>query len=74
MAGINKLLYNKENENQELDKLLTKEEVMEHLHINNYKTFVDLISKQKLPYIKVGKQYLIPLSEYKKWLKKNIYN
>lgn len=69
MAGINKLLYGEKVE--EPDKMLTKEEVMDILHIKNIRSFMRLIEEERLPYIKVGKKYLIPLSEYNEWVKKN---
>lgn len=69
MAGINKLLYGEKIE--EPDKMLTKEEVMDILHIKNIRSFMRLIEEERLPYIKVGKKYLIPLSEYNEWVKKN---
>lgn len=71
MAGINKTLYNDKNE---LDIMLTKEEVMENLHLKNYRSFIKLIEKEKLPYIKIGRKYLVPLSEFNKWKKRIIYN
>ena len=66
MAGINKLLYGEKTE--EVDKMLTKEEVMDILHIKNVRSFMRLIEEERLPYIKVGKKYLIPLSEYNEWV------
>ena len=71
MDGINKLLYN--NKNNNLERLLTKEEIMEHLHIKNYRTFMELISNKNLPYLKIGKKYLIPLDEFKKWEKNMLF-
>ena len=71
MDGINKLLYN--NKNNNLERLLTKEEIMEHLHIKNYRTFMELISNKNLPYHKIGKKYLIPLDEFKKWEKNMLF-
>lgn len=68
MDGINKVLYNK----QELATMLTKEEVMNNLHIKDYRSFMKLIEKEHLPHIKIGKQYLIPEDEYKKWIKRMI--
>jgi excisionase family DNA binding protein len=74
MDGINKLLYNNKNQNLELDILLTKEEVKENLHIKDDRLFMQLITEDHLPYIKTGRQYLVPMSEYKKWIKKMTYN
>jgi len=71
MDGINKLLYN--NKDNNLERLLTKEEIMEHLHIKNYRTFMELISNKNLPYLKIGKKYLIPLDEFKKWEKNMLF-
>lgn len=71
MDGTNKLLYN--NKNNNLERLLTKEEIMEHLHIKNYRTFMELISNKNLPYLKIGKKYLIPLDEFKKWEKNMLF-
>ena len=69
MAGINELLYNKEPE-----PMLTKEDIKEHLHIKDDRLFMKLINEQHLPYLKIGRQLLIPLDKYKQWLKNNTYN
>lgn len=70
MAGINATIqeyYNKEDKNH-LDPLLTKQEVMEYLHIKDDHTFYRLINKEGLPKKKIGNRILIPLSQFKKWL------
>ena len=68
IEGINKLLY--ENKNEPL-KLLTKEEVMENLHIKNIRTFNKLIN-DGLPHIKIGRKILIPNEKYKKWINSRV--
>ena len=70
MAGINKELYDKKCD----DKMLTKKEVMEYFRIKNDRTFNNLIEEQNLPYIKIGRNYLIPSDELQKWVKRNMYN
>ena len=66
MEGINKLLYNKQD--NELDKMLTKEEVMDHLHLKDYRSFNKLL-KQGLPHIQILNRILVPQKEYEKWIK-----
>ena len=72
MSGINKLLYGSKDEN--IDKMLTKEEVKQNLHIKDDRTFYNLINEMHLPYIKIGRQYLVPAKEYNKWIKNNLSN
>ena len=67
MAGINATIKNY-NSDEDLT-MLTKQDVMDLLHIKDPRRFSDLINKQHLPHIKIGSQYLIPLQEYKKWIK-----
>ena len=73
MSGINKLLYDEDN-NSELVRMLTKEEVKNHLCIKDDRLFMKLINEQHLPYLKIGRQLLIPLDKYKQWLRNNTYN
>lgn len=68
MAGINKTLDNYYN--NKLEPLLTKQEVMEHLHIKDEHTFYKLINNEGLPNKKIGNKILIPLNQYQKWLNK----
>lgn len=67
MAGINELLYN--NTTEQPEPMLTKEDVKEHLHIKDDRSFYKLINEQQLPYIKIGRKYLVPLKKYNQWLK-----
>jgi excisionase family DNA binding protein len=64
MSGINSTLYKEE-------KLLTKEEVMDFLHIKNPRTFMKLINEQGLPYVKIGRKYCVLSSKLYKWLQEN---
>lgn len=52
-----------------MDRMLTIEEVMDNLHITSKTTMSKLLKASRFPYIKIGKQYLIPETEYTKWLK-----
>ena len=70
MSGINSVLYNKKENT--LETMLTREDIMEQLHITDTHTFYNLIHKQHLPHLKVGKKTLIPLSKYEKWLEKMV--
>lgn len=56
------------------DTLLTKQEVMEHLHISR-KTFEGLVNNNELPLIKITpyKRY-VRLSHLNQWLDKNTKN
>ncbi|MCT7397674.1 helix-turn-helix domain-containing protein [Eubacterium sp. LFL-14] len=53
----------------QLDKMLTIEDIMEHLHISNT-TAYKLVEMNSFPSLRIGRKWLIPESEYKKWLKK----
>lgn len=66
MEGINKTLKNYYNDG--LEPLLTKQEVMDHLHIKDEHTFYKLINKERLPNKKIGNKILIPMEQYKRWL------
>ena len=68
MNGINKLLY--ETSDELLEPMLTKEDIKENLHLKNDGAFFKLLHEKDLKHIKIGKQYLVPVSEYKKWIKK----
>lgn len=72
MSGINNLLYNKEDK-KHIDRMLTSKEVMEHLHIKDRRTYNKLLN-DGLPYLKVGKECLTPISEYEKWIKNNLHS
>ena len=69
MAGINQLLYG--GGDNKIDPMLTMEEVMENLHIKDKRTFLKLIKQQDLPHIKIGQNYVVPLSRYNQWIKSN---
>lgn len=64
MEGINKLL---KEYNKGVDIMLTQKEVMDKLHIKNTRTFHKLLG-QGLPYIKIGRSYLVPQSKFIKWI------
>ena len=66
MAGINKVLYNTE------DRMLTKEDIIKHLHLKSAREFYDLVHRQNIPHLKVGKRILIPESVYSKWVENNL--
>lgn len=63
MTGINELLYGKPNK-----IMLTQKDVMNNLHIKDRRTFIKLISEDNLPYIKVGKKYVVPLDKFNQWI------
>lgn len=65
-GGINKVLYNKKN--KEPPKLMTKQDVMNHLQIKDDRTFYNLINKYKMPNIKIGKKIFIPEEKYYDWI------
>ena len=65
MAGINATI--KDN-NSYLEPLLTKQEIMNHLHIKDDHTFYKLV-KQGLPIKKIANKIMVPLNQYNKWLK-----
>lgn len=67
MEGINALIKN----NSSMEKMLTPEDVMRNLHIKDRRTFNKLITEKKLPHIKVGRTYAIPLTDYNRWIKNN---
>ena len=71
MAGINATI-NSYTTDDELT-MLTKEDVMKILHLKDSKSFFDLIHTQHLPHIKIGRKYLVPLLEFKKWIKTITY-
>lgn len=68
MAGINKTLYNNEDD---LEYLLTKKEAMNSLHIKDSRTFMKLVAEKRIPYLTVGKEYLFPLKKFNQWIKNN---
>ena len=55
----------------ELDAMLTVEDIQNHLHIGKNSAYA-LVKLSSFPSIKIGRTYLVPLSEYKKWLTKSI--
>lgn len=65
MAGINKLLYEKPI--TEPPKLLTREEIMDNMHIKDNRTFNQLIH-DGMPHIKIGRKILVPLDKYTEWI------
>lgn len=71
MSGINKLLnaYKNTSASSEIPKLLTREEVMDNMHIKDVRIFNQLIN-DGLPHFKAGRKVLIPLDKYIQWLEK----
>ena len=67
MAGINKTLYGSK---EEPVKTMTAQEVMDALHIKDRRTLSKLF-KNGLPYIRIGKEYLVSVKAYNKWLVDN---
>ena len=65
MAGINKTLYD-----NRIQMMLTKQDIMDNLHIKDEKLYYRLL-KEGLPHIKVGRSYVTPLDAYNKWIEKN---
>ena len=68
MAGINKFLYDKKN--TEPESTLTRQEVMEKLHIKDGRVFIRLIKDEGLPYCMINGKYLVLTSSFNEWLKK----
>ena len=56
---------------QETDEMLTINDIRNHLGIGR-DTAYSLVKLSTFPSIKIGRTYLIPLSEYKKWLTKSV--
>jgi hypothetical protein len=65
MAGINSTLYGK------AESLLTREEMMDKLHIKDRHTFTKVVKEMEIPYIKIGKEYMFPVSKFNQWVAKN---
>lgn len=59
-------------EKKALETMLTTSEVMENLRISSPTTMNKLLELNDFPKIRIGKKYLIPENEYKKWLKQNM--
>ena len=68
MSGINKTLYNNR------PVLLTSKEVMDSLHIKDFRTFKKIVQEKNLPCIIVDNKYLVDLEDYNKWLNMNKTN
>lgn len=56
-----------------LETMLTVEDVMENLHIESKTTAYKLFKLESFPSIKIGRKYIVPLSAYNKWIK-NVTN
>lgn len=54
-----------------IDIMLTVEDIQEHLCLGKDSAYA-LVKLTSFPSIKIGNQYRIPLSEYKKWLSESI--
>lgn len=65
MGVINNTLYGKP------ENLMTKEEVMGILHIKDRHTLTKIIKEMNLPYIKIGKDYMFPVTKFNQWITKN---
>lgn len=61
----------KEQLEQATDTMLTIKDIQTHLHIGR-DTAYSLVKLSTFPSIKIGRTYLIPLAEYRKWLSKSI--
>lgn len=57
------------NENT-IEIMLTVEDVMTNLHISSKTTAYKLFRLDSFPSIKIGNKYIVPLTEYNKWIKK----
>lgn len=56
---------------EQTDTMLTIKDIQKHLHIGRDSAYA-LVKLSNFPSIKIGRTYLVPLSEYKKWLSKSI--
>lgn len=54
---------------EQLETMLTVEDIMKNLHIESKTTAYKLLALDTFPSIKIGKKYVIPLSAYNKWIK-----
>lgn len=61
------------NKTNNLETMLTVEDVMENLHIESKTTAYKLFKLESFPSIKIGRKYIVPLSAYNKWIK-NVTN
>lgn len=52
-----------------IETMLTVEDVMNNLHITSKTTAYKLFKLDSFPSIKIGKKYIVPVSEYNKWIK-----
>lgn len=52
-----------------IETMLTVEDVMNNLHINSKTTAYKLFKLDSFPSIKIGNKYIVPVSEYNKWIK-----
>lgn len=66
MAGINKTLY----EQEKTRKLLSQEQLMQYLNIDNARSLKRFIIKEKIPYINVNGKYMVQIYEYDKWIQR----
>lgn len=67
MAGINKTLYGSK---EEPVKTMTAQEVMDALHIKDRRTLTKLF-KSGLPHMRVGKEYIVSVKAFNKWVEDN---
>lgn len=56
---------------EQTDTMLTIQDIQKHLHIGRDSAYA-LVKLSNFPSIKIGRTYLVPLNEYKKWLTKSI--
>lgn len=68
MAGINRTLYDTDSP----QKMLTKKEIMDILHIKDEKVYYKLIKEEGFPFIKIGRNNLTPIDEFNKWIKNHL--
>lgn len=55
-----------------LEQLLTVKEVMDHMHIKDRQTFNKILYIGDFPYIKIGREYLIPSNKYQQWIDNHV--
>lgn len=73
--NINQLIYTEEDlEETQISAMLTKDDIMDNLHIKDVRTYTKLIDEEGLPYIKIGKQLLTPVKCYNNWINSRLQN
>ncbi len=55
-----------------MEEMLTVKDVQNHLGICREKAY-KLVQLKSFPRMKIGNRYVIPKSEYQKWIAKNTY-